>query len=154
MAKSGFICKDGSSSFYMTHESMGSFLNPPGDAEHHFSIREERGGSIVGMYSLRGVINESWIPNSVKSHARAMINSYKKELVPTPEWIASVYNYFRNCYAHENLDRSASNCIVDKTNSLPAERHLAVLHIKEWFPDYPIRYEFLNGAPFGSWAKS
>lgn len=152
MAKTGFICKDGASCFYLQQEGMGCFLNPPGDAEHKYSIIEERGGHAVGFYSLRSAIKETWIPNRVNLLANRLIK--KCHPVPDPLWIAEVYNYFENCYAPDDLDQSISNCIVDPMNTLPAERHLAVLHIREWFPDYPIRYEFLDGAPFGSWSKN
>lgn len=144
---------DGASCFYLRHESMGSFLNPPGDAEYKYSIIEERGGHAVGFYSLRAVINETWMPLKVRSLARAYVKS-ARNIIPDPLWVADVYNYFKHCYAPDDFDRSIEHMIVDPGNTLPVERNLAVMYIKEWFPDYPIRYEFLDGAPFGSWSKN
>lgn len=154
MTKSGFICKEGSSNYYVNYnDGMGGFLNPPHDAEHSFSIREERGGHDIGHYSLRSAIEQKAFPSQVKARAKYIIKSCWKSVSPDPLWVAGVYNYFHNCYAPENYDRNVSNCIIDNTNSLPAERHLAVLYIKEWFSDYPIRYEFIKDkAPFGGWS--
>ena len=148
-----FICKENASLFYLrTNDGAGGFLNPENDAEHNYSVVEKRGGHEMGFYSLRGLLSEKWIPEQVKHTARMTLNSHKGKL--TDSWIHSVYNYFRHCYSKDGIDRNASNCIVDHTDSLPAENHLAYLFIKSFFPEVLPDNELIhNNGNLGSWSK-
>lgn len=152
MSKSGFICREGASCYYVKSGGGGGFLNPPNDAEHLYHIEEERGGQNVGFLSLRTCLDYDWIPRQVKIRCKGLLNrdiQYQDET-----WIQSVYNYFRHCYSFDGIDRSASDCIIDNTDSLPVEKHLAVLFIQQWDKNHAPRLDLIaNNGPLGAWSK-
>jgi hypothetical protein len=129
--------------------SGGCFLNPPGDAEYFYHYEDSR--SFMGLRSVLKYYDERNYPGLV-GKVKALLEKHKGVL--TEEWEHSVYNYFRGCYAPENGDRDASKCIIDHSHSLPNERSLAYLHIKEWFPDYePNQMLILRNGDKGSWSS-
>lgn len=127
------ILENGQSQFFLVDRGMGGFLNPPDEAEHNYSISEYERGHNVGSYSLRGAIQQSWIPEEVKNCARTTLFDHPGK--DTAEWRAQVEAYFAHCYSPDGKNRSASDCIIDKNDSLPRERSLAYLHIKIFFPN-------------------
>ena len=144
------ICKN----FYLIKDGMGGFLNPPGDSEHDYSIREGKSDiSAVGFYSLSTAASETWIPDEVRKIAQSKLDSSKREC--SEKWVQSVYNYFRNCYSPDGINRNCSDCIVDNTNEQPPKYHLAFLHIKRFFSEHEPRLDLIeNNGPLGSWSKS
>ena len=152
MSKPGFITRKGASCYYLRAGSGGSFLNPQGDAEHKFHVEEERGGHVVGIYSLRGIEGCSWIPLGVRLAALRKIAACTP--VCTEEWVQSVYNYFRHCYSPDGEDRNVGHCVVSKTPLDPA-RHLAYLHILAWFPESTPRLDLIeSNGPLGEWSTT
>jgi hypothetical protein len=135
-----FIEKVNGSNYYLNNKGMGGFLNPPEQAEHNFSIIEKRGGHEVGSYSLTGAIKESWIPQEVKSIAKQYLNKYPG--IITEDWIKEVYKYFRYCYSKDGINRSVSDCIIDKENKEP-KKHLGYLFIKEFDNNHNVRTDLL-----------
>jgi hypothetical protein len=144
-------------------DGMGGFLNPPGDAEHDYSFAEYRGSrsrDYEGAMSLRGALTESWVPAPVKATARRILSEHAGEC--TEEWLRSVYAYFRSCYSPDGADRNVTRSLIVKPapdgdgyvvgpfgrdgrlDSLPpAEHHLAVLFVREFFPDHEPRTDLL-----------
>ena len=153
-SKPGFITRQGASNFYLRQSGMGGFLNPPGNAEHLYSISEERGGHEVGSYSLGAAAQSDWLPATVRMRAQRKLEQRPGE--SSEQWIQSVYNYFRGCYSPDGIDRNASKCIIPKgDHAMPNEWHLAVLHIRQWFPDHEVRVDLIaNNGPLGAWSKS
>lgn len=138
--------------FEIVREGMGGFLNPPNDAEHTFSLVAKRRGREIAAYSLREALKANEVPEDVKERIRALLDEHKP--VFTEEWEHSVYNYFRNCYSPDGINRNVSDCIVDPENRQPKEHHLAYLFIKQFFPDYqPNEYLILNNGDKGAWSR-
>jgi hypothetical protein len=78
-----------------------------------------------------------------------VINRVRREfelanLVCSELWLRHVYGYFRNMYAPESGTRDTSQAILDTTHSLPADRHLAVLCVREHFPDHEPREDLIT----------
>lgn len=139
--------------YEIVRDGIGGFLNPPNDAEHTFSlVAKDKLGREVASYSLRAALEANEVPEDMKNHIRALLDECKP--VFTEEWEHSVYNYYRNCYSPDGINRNASDCIIDPTNRRPREHHLAYLFIKQFFPDYqPNDYLILNNGDKGSWSR-
>lgn len=154
MTSKTFICKDGSSNYYLVNDGAGGFLNPPNDAEHSFSIQEFRGGDKMRICSLRYASEDNYLPRQVKAAAVRCIKAHKGN-VNDENWIASVYNYFRNCYSPDGINRSLSDCIVaTELSKYPPEWHLAYLFIKQFDPEHTPRLDLISADPgYGSRSK-
>jgi hypothetical protein len=144
----------GKTKFVIKREGQGGFLNPPNDAEHIYCVMEKYlNGRECGSMSLRYSLTDSDVPEEIKEKVRTLLNENKDTL--TEEWEHSCYNYFRNCYSPDGIDRNVTNCLSDKTNSLPSHNHLAYLHIKSFFPNYePNEFLIVNNGNNGSWSNS
>jgi hypothetical protein len=145
------------------NEGMGGFLNPPGDAEHTYSVAEYRGSRSTeaeSMMSLRGALAESWVPEPVKAVARRKLAECKGEA--TEGWLRDVYRHFRNCYSPDGENRNASDCLIVKASPdgngfvlgsfgkdgwmaelPPADHHLAVMYVRQFFPDHEPRTDLI-----------
>lgn len=123
-------------SWKILSSGMGNFLNPPGDAEHFYHVSHPR-----MLASLRAAL-ESDIPEKVLQVVRKLLDENKP--VITEEWVEQVYRYFKHCYSPDGLDQTASNHIIDRTDSQPPENHLGYLHIREWFPEYQLRRDLIR----------
>lgn len=148
-----FICQDGASLYYLeTKNGQGGFLNPPQHAEHIYSIIEKRGGHETDSMSLSYAAGCEYLPARVRARARALLAQHPGKM--SEEWVHSVYNYFRNCYSRDGINRNVSDCIVSKANTYPADYHLAYLFIREFFPDYPPRHDLIqHNGKLGSWSN-
>lgn len=139
-----FICKDGSSLYYLVSESAGSFLTPPGHATQKFSIREMRGGHETGFFSLE--TSENWIPEQVKKIAQEKLNQYPGN-AKDEKWIKQVYAYFKNCYSPDGINRNAPDCVVCKNPSdkeyFNPSYHLGYLYVKQYDPNHDIRMDLI-----------
>lgn len=144
-----FICKVGASNYYLVNDGAGGFLNPPGQAEHNYSVQEYRGGHAVGFMSLSYAAESDYLPSKVKLVARRKLESAQGN--PTDEaWIQSVYNYFRNCYSPDGINHNAGDCLIGK--DYPAENHLAYLFIKQYDPEHTPRLDLIEkSGPLGDW---
>lgn len=118
---------------YIVKSGMGGFLNPPNDAEHVFSYHEGPRNNPSCCMSLRAALKESWVSDSSKERIKEILDQHQPQF--TAEWEKKVYAYFHSCYSPDGDDRHVGHCIIDATNSLPIERHLAYLHILQFFPD-------------------
>lgn len=138
--------------YTIVHEGMGGFLNPPGHAEHSYSVREynvhgprrEHGSSSLSYAAANA---EAWgHPGIARAAARKLAE------MPgtfTPEWEREVYAYFRNCYAPDGKTRAVSECIV-RDGETPAPNplwHLAYLHVRSFFPDATPNIELIENPP-------
>lgn len=153
-----FIVKDQGSNFYLrTDDGMGGFLNPPTHPQHTTSIIEKRGGHEVGYYSLTGARDEKYLPGRVRGTANGILKRWVREKgqeQPDEVWLASVYNYFRNCYSPDGENRNVSDCLINNANSLPPERHLAYLFVKEFYPAHkPDIERILHSDVRGEWHR-
>lgn len=147
MTRTYKIVKDG--------QGSSGFLCPPGHPNHYYVLNEfngPRGRAVQGISSIQYALrDEADASPLIKTQAERIINQAR--LICSEAWVRNVYGYFRNMYAHESGSRNASKAVSDKTNSLPPERHLAVLCIREYFPEHKPRVDLINdpGKGYGSW---
>ena len=145
-----FICKHNSTNYYTESDGAGGFLNPPGDAEHNYSITGYRGGHLVESVSLRYALENEYYPRQVKHMARYTLKCNQGTL--TDEWVKDVYKYFAHCYSKDGINRNVNDCLTfgkfwnnaEKESEQPAEYHLAYLFIKSFFPEYPVRRDLMG----------
>lgn len=65
-------------------------------------------------------------------------------LVCSEPWLRHVYLYFRSMYAPESGSRRVDQAITDRANTLPPERHLGFLTVREFFPDHEVRLDLIT----------
>lgn len=139
--------------FSIDNSGMGSFLNPPGHAEHDYSVVEKRvygpkRDNEIGCYSLNYVLECNYIPENVKQEARQLLAENPGQF--TTKWEHTIYNYFRNCYSPDGIDRNVSN-LADKG---PPNHHLAVLHIQHFFPSHQPNLQLIESSgELGNWHR-
>lgn len=129
----------------------GTFLRPPGHPDLHHKLIKPRSRS-ESVYNLDYALTDEANADPVlREEVRRIIDS--AVLVESEAWVRSVYGYFKNMYAPESGDRNVSNAVSDPTNSLPPERHLAVLCVREYFPDHKPRTDLISdpGKGYGAW---
>lgn len=135
-----------SQNYRIVNESMGSFLTPFGHASQRYSVK-----NYDGQMSLDHALEDKDVPENLKEKIKKLLEDNPVEF--TEDWEHSCYNYFRNCYSPDGINRNVSNCIIDKTNNKPPKHHLAYLHIKSYFPDYePNLFLIHNNGDKGSWS--
>ena len=122
--------------FRIVNSGMGGFLNPPGDAEHDWSV-ETFGRDGKGGASLRYALKSNYTPENIKQQIRDLIAANPPQL--TEEWVRDCYKYFRNCYSLDGQSREISKCVREG----PSEYHLAHLHIIQFFPEYQPRLDLI-----------
>jgi hypothetical protein len=144
--------------YAISHDRHGSggFLCPPGHWNHEYTLngyysgrRKANPDSISGIeYALE---DESGASESVKDRVRRIMDA--ATLTDSDMWERSVYGYFRSSYAPEDMDRNVSRSITDVSHSIAPERHLAVLCIREYFPDHEPRLDLIAdpGKGYGSY---
>jgi hypothetical protein len=137
------IVKDG--------QGSDGFLCPPGHWNHQYALHEyngPRGRTVRGITGIQyALTEEADAAESVKSTVRRIMAA--ATLVCSEMYVRSVYGYFRHMYALESGSRDASDAVSDRTNSLPAERHLAVLCVREYFPEHAARVDLIEDAGHG-----
>lgn len=133
----------------------GSFLAPPGDPALTHSLHEftgPRGRTVIGISHISyALTDEADAAESIKATVRNLLERAQRE--PSELWVRNVYGYFRSMYAPESGTRNVSDAISDSSNSLPAERHLGFLCVREYFPDHEPRLDLIAdpGKGYGSY---
>lgn len=123
--------------------SSGGFLDPPGSPQHSYEVAEMAGNHRqIGWLSVEAAATEEWVPEATRAACQRLLDTAK--VVPSEAWLAQVYSYFANCYSPDGINRNAGDCIIDPEGEIDPERSLAVLHIRQWFPDHEIRADLLN----------
>jgi hypothetical protein len=145
------ICRVGGSNYYLVDKGACGFLNPPGHAEHNYSIVENRGGHDVGFMSLGYAVKEGYLPAPVKREAQRKLDAMPGD-AKDEAWIASVYNYFRHCYSPDGIDRDVNKMIISQMHTLLPEHHLGYLFIKQFDLDHTPRLDLIEEtSPLGKW---
>lgn len=127
-------------------KGVGGFLCPPGHWNHEYVLlayfNGRRKPAIDGFYTIEHALDpQSQASEQVQARVRAIMAS--SELVCSELWLRSVYGYFRNCYAAEDGSRDVSRCRIDSTHSLPSQVHLAVVYVRQFFPDHSPREDLI-----------
>lgn len=125
--------------YVIVNKGMGGFLNPPGHAEHNFSVREyDVHGQEEGSSSLSYAAQHAaeWGHPGIARAAQRKLAAHPGTF--TSEWEREVYAYFANCYSPDGQERNASKCeIIRGVTCKPSPTwHLAYLHIRQFFPEY------------------
>jgi hypothetical protein len=145
------------STYVLVNEGCGSFLNPPGDAEHSYSVYEYRQGykEAQGISSLRGALTDTDVPEELKEQIRELMKANPPD-VKNEAWIRSVYNYFRGGYTKDASIRNVNDrenvyFVSEYNEPIVAISHavenahlsLGYLYIKEWDSTHEVRRELL-----------
>lgn len=138
-------------------QGMGGFLAPPG---HHsltytlwFGWTKRNAKAFCGLDGAldpaQAEMNE--IPASIVASAQRIVAA--SVLACSEPWMRHVYQYMRSMYAPESGTRDVSKAVSDRTNGLPAERHLGFLAVRAHFPDHEPRVDLITGdyRGYGSW---
>ncbi len=136
---------------------MGGFLAPPG--HHSLSYTLWHGSTYPKADTLCGLdmaldaetAVSYGIPDNIVDNARRIVA--QSVLICSEHWLRHTYAYMRSMYAPESGTRNSSEAISDRTNSLPAERHLGFLAVREHFPTHEPRVDLIIGdyKGYGSW---
>lgn len=116
----------------------GSFLCPPGHPRHSWSLygyESTRHRNEMSIGALDNALADDFDgSDAIKARVQRMMD--EAELVPSEMWVRSVYAYFRNSYAPEDLDRNLSRSITHN----PAEVAAAAVRkaLAEHFSVLPI----------------
>jgi hypothetical protein len=138
-------------------QGVCGFLCPPGHPNHEYVLQSFIGpGCRVALswQPITAALEPGFDGSAdVTEEARRILDA--APLACSELWVRSVYGYFRSMYAPESGTRDVSEAVCDPVNELPAERHLAVLCIREYFPDHEPRTELIR-APgysygYGMW---
>lgn len=117
-------------------------MNPPGHAEHKWSVQDGMGRS-VGFMSLSYCLTASYTPQYIKDAAAKLLADNPGTY--TEEWEKSCYAYWRNCYSPDGVDRVISNLEIKKDGD--PEKHAAYLHIKKYFLEAKPRLDLIQDPP-------
>ncbi len=87
--------------FVIVREGMGGFVNPPGHAEHSYSVREFNVHGSRREYSSMSLAYAAgdetpWVPEHIKERCRRLLQKHPGEYIE--EWERTVYSYFKTCY--------------------------------------------------------
>jgi hypothetical protein len=131
----------------------GGFLCPPGHPFHTYTAVGMEGSAEVSWGSLDMILNDPDAEPKVRARAQAIMTA--AQLTYSEAWIRQVYGYFRDCYAPESGSRNVSECVIRRKNdpAIPDERHLAVLAVRQHFPDHQARADLIKDSShgYGSW---
>lgn len=157
-------------------DSAGSFLEPPNHPSHKYGFAAgmdhghgyQEYGSItylreeakkMGIHPIIMITNRifaEWSKNKLPEDHQAV-----------QQWEAYVYAYFRNSYSRDGIDMDVTkSIIVEKeennwtknnpetwtTKPQPPEHHLAVMAIRESYPEHKPRMDWIENPP--TWGKS
>lgn len=120
--------------------SMGSFLDPPGSPQRHWMVIDGLTRNPRAMMSLTGALAEEWVPESVKVRVRQLLADAAIEC--SEGWLREVYSYYRGYYSPDGKDRNVANAV---TGERGPSHHLAVLAVREWFPEHEPRMDLIQG---------
>jgi hypothetical protein len=124
-------------------QGSGGFLCPPGHPFHVYTAVGMEGSREVAWGSLDMILNDPDAEPKVRARAQEIMDA--AQLTCSEAWIRQVYGYFRNCYAPESGSRNVSECVVRRKDgpAIPDARHLAVLTVRQYFPDAAPRPELI-----------
>lgn len=102
--------------------SSSSFLCPPGHPRHSWTLEGYETTRHRNPMSI-GAVDDALADDFdgfdvIKDRVRKIFN--EAELIPSEMWIRSVYGYFRNSYAPENLNRDVSKSITHNRAEIAA----------------------------------
>lgn len=132
-------------------QGIGGHLAPPGDPSLRYTVREGSRNNPLSLMSLESAVTEDYVPEDIRQRAAGILA--KAQRTPSETWIAQVYGYFKNSYSPDGVDRNVSNALIfgkfwgnaDEPRP-PAERSLAVMFIRQYFPDHEPRLDLLDTA--------
>lgn len=126
-------------------QGMGGFLNPPGHADREYAVEEYDGTELIGAMSLSyaaGTGTGTWVPEDIKTRCRKLLAEMPGTY--TDAWEREVYTYFAHCYSPDGVERNVSKCVIDLTDALNPEHHLAYLHVRGFFPGAKPRLDLIH----------
>lgn len=135
------------------NSGQGGFLNPPGHPEHSFCVHSVYGDTFWLSLST-AAYDSDWLNCETIGKARGILKRWernKKPLNEIQDWIYKIMGYFNTCYTPNNKDRNVSNCLIKKKwNPLKHQgRHLGVLHIRQYYPEFQLEQKHLDNAKWG-----
>jgi hypothetical protein len=128
----------------------GGFLSPPGHPTLTYTVEEyapnQYGDNVRSSMSVDSAAEEEWVPADIRARARRILDSYTPPRPPSEDWLAYVYSYFRNSYSPDGTDRNVSNAVIVREGEETPDpsRSLAVLLIREYYPDHAPRLDLLD----------
>lgn len=133
----------------VVNNGMGAagFLCPPGHPSLTYMVEVPRRND-ADSYSLTSVLEDpAEFPSAVVKEVRGLLTS--AQLVCSEKWVRHVYGYFRNCYSPNGTVRDVTRMV---STGAP-EHHLAVLTIREYFPDHQPRLDLIDDPGNGYGAR-
>jgi hypothetical protein len=137
---------------------MGGFLNPPTHPEHYRSVKSYQGNHF--FMSLSFATECERLDDETRNGAAVILSNWVKPSIndePVQDWIYRVLGYFHNCYSIDGKDRDVNNCLIwiekdkksfgDKWKNFQRNRnrHIGVMFIREFYPEYmPTDDDFHN----------
>ena len=137
-------------SYHLGSKGNACFMEPPHHPRYEIqSIFTQNGNSppwSQPQYYYKG--NGYWEIEQVDKYFKPL--PYTNDLVKL--WEEDWYAYAKTCYSPDGKDRNVSNakCSV-KPGDMPADKHLAYLAVKKYYPEAKPRIDFINNPP--SWGK-
>ena len=129
---------------------QAGFLNPPTHPEHNFHVVSVRRDCFsIGLFSAA---KADWIVDNVRERAKEMLDEWEANKPAlkddnVQDWIHQVLGYFNNCYSPDGINRNVSDCNIIKGSpfKIGVKKHLGVLLVKKYYPEYkPKAMDFLN----------
>ncbi len=119
-------------SYRLVPGRMGCFLCPPGHAAYSWEFSEGQNSTMSVEYAAK------------QTSYPGLAEKAKKLLAANPgtmteEWVRECYKHFSTCYSTNG--KTMTEYTVAPTNSLPAEHHMACLHIRQYFPSFVPRVD-------------
>lgn len=138
----------------ITNSGMGGFLNPPTHPEHTLSVKSVYGDKF--SMSLSSAIESEWLNDECRNKAKEILSSQQAPDINSQEvkeWIHEVLGYFNHCYSKDGKNRNVSTHLeIIKDDPFEAkiiDRHLGVMLIREYYPNYVPTVEDFNKAHWG-----
>jgi len=139
----------------IVNSGMGGFLNPPEHPEHFYSVKQFGPDYFGGAFSmsLSSAVECDWLLDSVKAKAKAVLDQWIKpelESEAVQDWICRCLGYFKNCYSKDGVGRNVNTDLIVSKEPLDVNRHLGVMHIRKFYPEYIPSEKDFEGAYWGA----
>jgi hypothetical protein len=143
---------------YITTENKGagSFLEPPFSKTHQYGYVAgvDRGNGYQEYGSINSLLESENVPESAKKEIKSIIGEEVKMSINDPsiqDWIHNIMGYFNSCYSPDGVNRSASDCVIIKGSpfEIGIDKHLGVMFIREYYPEYIPSQEDFDKAYWG-----
>jgi len=135
-------------------DGCGGFLNPPTHPEHTHSVTGRN-----FFMSLSSAVDAEWLEDIVRARAKRILDAWTPlpiEHEDVQNWIYRSLGYFNNCYSKDWINRNVNtHCEIIKYKKGSLEfwknmpRHLGVMHIREYYPQYQPKLSDFNNAYWG-----